>query len=347
MRPHASDRTIEDNGRYADAYAGFIRNRFTLGRWFVTLGLRIESVSYVRKNLLSAAVAKGNGNVSEPLPSFAIGYKAFEWANLFFDLHKGFSPPRVEDSIYNNGMSTEIASEQSWNFELGVRSRPWIGVQTDIVGFHNSFDNLTAVGTVGGNDTPVAQGKALFEGLEFQNRIDFGELFDSGHNPYLSISYSWIGKAEAATAFRCLPLSDGSIPLTCPGGFVYGSSAGKRLPYSPEHLLVAKLGYSHPIGMDVNMEISYTADQYADFMNLHSGRDHPNGPNSVEARSGQYGKIQNYTVLNFSGTYAPVKGLDIYFTIKNLLDNQYITDRVRGILPGSPRLVQAGFRYRY
>ena len=35
------------------------------------------------------------------------------------------------------------------------------------------------------------------------------------------------------------------------------------------------------------------------------------------------------------------------FAVKNLFDELYIVDRTRGILPGSPRLVQAGVRLRF
>jgi Fe(3+) dicitrate transport protein len=34
-------------------------------------------------------------------------------------------------------------------------------------------------------------------------------------------------------------------------------------------------------------------------------------------------------------------------TIKNLLDRTFIVDRVRGLLPSSPRLVQAGLKFRF
>jgi len=33
--------------------------------------------------------------------------------------------------------------------------------------------------------------------------------------------------------------------------------------------------------------------------------------------------------------------------LKNLLDETYIVDRTRGILPGAPRLVQAGFKVNF
>jgi Fe(3+) dicitrate transport protein len=38
---------------------------------------------------------------------------------------------------------------------------------------------------------------------------------------------------------------------------------------------------------------------------------------------------------------------DVFVALKNLLDEDYIVDRTRGILPGSPRLVQAGFKVNF
>ncbi|MEQ1529770.1 MAG: TonB-dependent receptor plug domain-containing protein, partial [Methylococcales bacterium] len=43
---------IENNERYADAFSGFVQNRFILGNVSLTPGVRVESVSYERKNLL-------------------------------------------------------------------------------------------------------------------------------------------------------------------------------------------------------------------------------------------------------------------------------------------------------
>jgi Fe(3+) dicitrate transport protein len=37
----------------------------------------------------------------------------------------------------------------------------------------------------------------------------------------------------------------------------------------------------------------------------------------------------------------------VFFTIKNATDEVYIADRTRGILPGTPRLFQAGVQYRF
>jgi Fe(3+) dicitrate transport protein len=53
-------------------------------------------------------------------------------------------------------------------------------------------------------------------------------------------------------------------------------------------------------------------------------------------------------VLNVGTTYhAKPLNTDFFVTLKNLLDETYIVDRTRGILPGSPRLVQAGFKVNF
>lgn len=335
----------ENNERYADAYSGFIQNRFILGKWTVTPAVRVESVSYERVNKLDGKT--GQSDLMEALPSFAMTYSPVNEATLFFGMHRGFSPPRVEDSVYNDGNSVEIEAEKSWNYEVGVRSKPVKGLKTDLTLFHNDFENLTVLGTIGGNDTPVAQGQALFQGIEFMNRLDTAELFNWSHNPYLQVAYTWVPTAEMTSQFRCMPLSDGKVPASCPNGYVFGSKVGNRSPYAPEHLITATVGYSHPIGFDAHLETVFVAEQFGDFMNLESGADHPNGANSAEARSGQYGKIQDYAVVNFASTYKVYDGLNLFVSVKNIFDNQYISDRVRGILPGSPRLVQAGFKYDF
>jgi len=349
---------IENNNRFADAFSGFVQNRFILGDWTVTPGVRVESISYERENLPfegnpalgiagNTLRTVGKNDFNEVLPSFALTYQPISNTQLFFNMHRGFAPPRVEDSIFADGQSVEIGPEKSWNFELGVRSTPFAGIKTDLTYFHNDFEALTVLGTVGGNDSPVAQGEALFEGLEFSNRIDLADVFGWIHNPYLQIAYTWVPTAETLSPFKCLPQSDGTISPRCPNGNVLGSQAGNRSPYAPEHLLNAALGYSHPSGVDAHFEAVLTDEQFGDFFNLQSGADHPNGPNSIEARSGQFGKLEDYIVVNFSGTYKVHRGLNLYVSIKNMLDNQYIVDRVRGILTGSPRLVQTGFKYEF
>jgi len=336
----------ENNQRFTDAYSGFAQNKFIWNDWTFTPGVRVESVSYERKNLLNGA--QGQSSLTEILPSFAMTYAPIDSAEVFFGIHRGFASPRVEDAVYNDtGGSAEVGAELSWNTEFGVRARPVRGVKTELTYFHNDFDSLTVLGTVGGGTVPVAQGKALYEGIELMARADFGDVFDWNHNPYAQIAYMWLPTAETTEAFRCVPLSSGTYPASCLGGHVFGSAPGKRAPYAPESLLTATLGYSHPTGFDAHLEAAFVSEQYADFLNLDRGADHPNGPTSGEALGGSYGKINDYVVVNFASSFKLRKDLTLFVALKNLLDNTYIVDRVRGIQSGMPRLVQAGFKYEF
>ncbi|WP_086134550.1 hypothetical protein [Methylocaldum sp. SAD2] len=83
------------------------------------------------------------------------------------------------------------------------------------------------------------------------------------------------------------------------------------------------------------------ADQFSDVHNA-EGQVNPDGTPSP---SGQFGKIEDCAIAKLAATYR-IKPLntDVFVSVKNLFDQNYIVDRTRGISPGSPRLVQAGFK---
>ncbi|MGH8119242.1 MAG: TonB-dependent receptor domain-containing protein, partial [Gammaproteobacteria bacterium] len=204
--------------------------------------------------------------------------------------------------------------------------------------------NQTATGSVAGGSTPLAQGETLYQGLEFYTRMDAAALFNLKHNVYFQAAWTWVADAEMKTPFQCVDAAS----CAATGGFVQGDTEGNRLPYAPEHLLTAAIGLVHPRGIDTQLELVYVSSQYADFLNLENGADHPDGPASVNALSGQFGVIDSYTILNFSITYSMWPGeLDVYMAVKNLADKDYIVDRTRGILPGAERLVLGGLKYSF
>ena len=64
--------------------------------------------------------------------------------------------------------------------------------------------------------------------------------------------------------------------------------------------------------------------------------------------NGQRGLIEDVAIVNLAANYTPGGDDVTYFvTVKNAFDELYIVDRVRGILPGAPRLVQAGVSLRF
>lgn len=334
----------EINERYTDAYSGFIQNRIFLGNWSFAPAVRVESIRFERINRIDPANPEsGSSYLTEALPGFGINYTPSEKVTAFFGVHRGFSPPRTEDAISNLGLATDVGPEHSWNYELGARTRPWKGVNLEGTLFHTYFEQQSAVGSIAGGSTPLATGEARYQGLEFVGRTDLGDLFDTPHNVYLQSSYTWVADAEALSPFRCVPV-DGKIPSACLNGMVAGSQAGHRMPYAPEHLLTATVGYQHPIGFDFHLETVLVGEQFSDFHNATS----PTNPDGTANLSGQMGRISDYTIVNLATTYQ-VKPLntDVFVSVKNLFDEDYIVDRTRGIQTGSPRLVQAGFRTRF
>ncbi|WP_186795484.1 hypothetical protein [Escherichia coli] len=49
--------------------------------------------------------------------------------------------------------------------------------------------------------------------------------------------------------------------------------------------------------------MDYVSSQFGDFLNLKNGRDHPDGPQSINALSGKFGEIPSYAIINFDTTY--------------------------------------------
>jgi Fe(3+) dicitrate transport protein len=113
------------------------------------------------------------------------------------------------------------------------------------------------------------------------------------------------------------------------------SVSGNRLPYAPETMLTAGLGYHHPRGLTLQFEAVYVSEQFADDLNTRTS-----------TLDGQRGLIPSYTIWNLALSY-DLRKVSFYVTAKNLFDELYLVDRSRGMIPGPPRLVQAGLATRF
>ena len=99
--------------------------------------------------------------------------------------------------------------------------------------------------------------------------------------------------------------------------------------------MTVAVGYSHPRGFLVQVEAVHVGDQFADDLN------------SVAASAdGQRGLIPAQTIGNVAVSW-DLRRVTLFVTAKNLLDELYLVDRSRGMIPGSPRLVQAGISTRF
>ena len=314
----------ESNLRLNQAYSTFIQNRFLFGAWTVTPGVRVEHVLFDRTNRLTGA--SGNTELTKTIPGLGVSHSVADRVTMFGGVHRGFSPPRTEDVISNTGGVIDLDPELSWNYELGFRSEPVRGVRLDSTLFRMDYENqIVPASLAGGVGSALTNGgSTLHQGLELMARVDSAPMVESLHNVSLRLAYTHVPVARF-TGARFSNIS----------GFSNVSITGNRLPYAPEHLLTVGIGYAQPSGLDLLLEAVRTSGQFGDDLNT-----------VAPTADGQRGLIPGYTVWNASANY-DLGRTTLFFTVKNLLDDVFIVDRARGILPGSPRLLQAGIRTRF
>jgi Fe(3+) dicitrate transport protein len=315
---------VENNLRTNAAFATFAQNRFLLGGWTVTPGVRLEHVRYARTNRLGngGSGVSGDTQLTRMIPGLGVSHTTGEQVTLFAGVHRGFAPPRTEDIISNAGGVIDLDPELSWNYEAGVRSTLRPGVSIDATVFRMDYENqIVPASLAGGVGATLTNGGAtLHDGLELRAQIDTAPITASAHDVYLRVAYTYLPRAEF-TGRRFSNIS----------GFGAISVSGNRLPYAPEQMAVIGVGYAYST-LDMRIEAVRTSDQFTDDLNTLT----PTG-------DGQRGLIPGYTVWNAAVNYT-VSRSTLFVTVKNLLDDVFIVDRTRGILPGSPRLVQAGVR---
>lgn len=321
---------VENNERKNEAYSTFVQNRFFFGNLTVTPGVRVERVHYDRTNRLAngGQGVSGRADLTQLVPGLGVAYNFGSKTTAFAGVHRGFAPPRTEDIISNTGGVVELDPELSWNYEVGLRSLVHSGIRLETTYFRMDYENQVVPASLAGGlgATLTNGGETLHEGVEVTSRVDTGTLLQSPHNVYFRVAYTYMPTAE----FRGARFSN--VP-----GFSGVSIAGNRLPYAPERLLNATLGYSHPRGVNAMLEAVSSGRQFGDDLNT-----------VQPTPDGQRGLVPGFTVWNATVNYR-VESLrtNFFFTVKNLADRLYIVDRTRGILPSSPRLLQAGLTFQF
>lgn len=310
----------EDQERYADAVSGFVQVALTRGDFTVTPGIRYEQIDYERVNLQNGA--RGATDLDEWIPGVGVVWQATDTVNVFAGAHRGFAPPRVEDIITPTGGSVDLEAELSWNYELGVRAGPWAGVSMELTLFRLDFENQIVPASVAGGTGAAltSAGETLHQGLEALVEADYP--FASGLTGYARFAWTHLADAEyRGTRFSSV---DPSVSVT-----------GNRLPYAAENTATLTLGLAGA-RWRAQVEGVYTDEMFTDDLNT-----------VPVTANGQRGLIDDHLVWNATANFYVSERLDLYATVKNLADETYVVDMTRGLVPGSPRLVQGGFTMRF
>jgi Fe(3+) dicitrate transport protein len=322
---------VEDNVRTAKATSAFFQNRFQFGNFTLTPGLRLETVQFRRTNFLlnSGAGISGGTTLTQWIPGISGAYTLGGKVTFFTGLHRGFAPPRVEDIISNNtGASLDLDAELSWNYEAGLRLVARDDLRLEATFFRMDFENQIVPTSVAGGvgATLTNAGKTLHQGFELGGNWNSRRWIPSRHSIDLRSAWTWVPDARYV-----------GPRLSSVSGFSSVSVTGNRLPYAPKGMLNASVGYSHANGFNAFLENVYVGRQFGDDLNTIPG-----------TADGQRGLVPGNAIWN-AAVNVPVEAWrsTFFLTAKNLTDRLTIADRSRGILPGIPRLVQAGVRFTF
>jgi len=325
----------ENETRDTAAWSAFVDNRISFGQFAITPGVRFESIESERFNRLNAR--GGEDSLSEVIPGLGATFDPNERLTLFAGVHRGFSPPQVSDLITSTGGSVTLDPELSWNYEAGVRARPFDGLDVEATIFKLEFENQIIPQSVAGGvgSTLTSAGETVSEGLDLNLHYDT----PASSGPYARLSWVYLWNAEFVGR------RNSSI-----SGFTNVSTTGNRLPYAPEQLVSATLGYRGEGGWTTQLEWVHTSEMFTDDLNT-----------VAVTANGQRGQIDAANTFNLAvrvplasvlsanaaGEDDLASKLDVFVAVKNLTDELYVVDRSRGTIPGDPRRVQMGLTARF
>jgi len=303
-----------DDTQKARGIAFYGQNRFVINdRVAITPGLRIETYDQERKNELNGD--SGESSNTEVMPGLGLTWQLTPQAQLFAGAYKGFSPAMVATAISADGTDQELDAERSTNFEIGVRGK-LSRLAYEATAFHMDFDNqIVPQSESGGVGATVTNaGETLHQGLEGAVDYELGGGWSMGANA------TWVPTAKY-----------NSTKIV--GGI---DRNGNRLPYAPE--LTANLSLNYKAGgLKTSLSAYHVSSQFVDAENT-----------EAESADGRRGEIPAYTTLDLSAHYAVNKQLDVFGTVRNLLDKKYIASRnPDGIFPGAERNFEVGVSYKF
>ncbi|HSJ05651.1 MAG TPA: TonB-dependent receptor, partial [Longimicrobiales bacterium] len=310
-----------DNVLDADAYAVFARLSVGRGAWAVTPGLRVEHVATGNRNRMTDAADRSRH--TQWLPGVGATRGLGHRATLFAGVHRGFAPPRPGDVLSpqpGQGI-VQVDPELSWNYEVGVRSRPTAWMDLDATAFRIDFRNqIVEGGQAGAGQRFVNAGRTLHQGLEVFAHLE--NITRRGIRPLASATYTLVHRANYASDVTSAV--DGTTPIR-----------GHRVPFAPTHLLSATAGLASAGGATIVVRGSYTSDQYADDLNTRA-----------PAADGQAGLIAGHVILGLTANH-PVGGGrgTVFASMDNLRNAVYIAERVEGIMVGAPRRFAVGLEW--
>ncbi|WP_336932256.1 TonB-dependent siderophore receptor [Acinetobacter bereziniae] len=312
--------TISEGG--TKAHALYIDNRFGLGAFTITPGVRFESIkthndysAYQSGKFINTVHPKIKSD--EFLPSLALQYNFNDQWNIFANAAVSFGPQQYNQlAKVDAGQAVTtldgLHPEKSNNYEIGTKYLG-NGLNAELTVFYLDFDKELILERPDNIGTGIWTnlGATSHKGIELGLNYDFGHLYDMLEGLKVYSNYTFTKAVSEAGKFE-----------------------GKDLPYYSRHVGNLGLGYTFE-------KWSVNADMFA------QSKQHAPGSGNiyqtVESADGRIGDIPGYSTFAVRTGYdfgEDFYGLKIAAGIKNVFDKEYFTrssDSTGGKYVGQPR----------
>ena len=306
----------------------------------INVGLRVEHFDYNRNILRGrfmlngvAVVADTNvvasNNLIAVIPGGGFNYSLDEGVTLFGGIHRGFAPPRTKDAITSEGMALDLAQENSWNSELGIRALLRDFFKAEFTLFSMEFKNqIIPVSQSSGNAnaTGLANGgRTNHIGVEAGASFDLAKQMKKNFSLVFAANATWIDSRYSADRFIVVGANKVNVK-------------NKQLPYAPSLMVNNSIEYASAKGAGIRLSGNFVGKQFADELNTISA-----------SADGRNGLLASRYITDLSA-FARLSKKQILFSlaVKNLTNERYIASRrPQGIRVGIDRQVVLGMEVKW
>lgn len=305
----------------AKAWALHIKDDIEIDNTTVTLGVRHEKIKSTKTNFNKVTRGKEldlEMDQSVTLPGIGVYSQLNDEFGVLAGVYRGFTAATPNDK-------RDVQPEESTNYEVGGR---YFGAGlAEVIAFLNDYTQFNGT-------CSFSQGSC--------NNNNIGDQANAGNAQVYGVEASW--KSEHELASLIVPFA---VTYTFSKGefgeeFTDGSGAfgqanlkiekGFEIGYLPEHRLNIQTGVQQG-KWRLNLSALYQSEM----------RNVP-GKGSISEAD----KIEAHTVFDLAGNYQLTPELQLYSTIDNLLDEEYIVSaKPYGFRPGKPRSVNVGAKYQF
>lgn len=317
--------TTVRNDNDALALALYIQDEIQIDQTLLSLGLRYETIEASKTTygeITGIKEAKNTLSQSVLLPGVGIYSQLNSELGIVAGIYKGYTAATAD-------ARGETEPELSTNYELGSRfsGQYAFGGQAELIAFLNDYSQFSGT-------CSFAQGSC--------DNADVGVQANAGSAQVYGLEASW--KAEYLQVGFILPLSMsytyshgefGENFTDSSGAFGEKGQqieAGYRIGYLPEHRLNAQFGFGKD-DWQINASVLYQSDM----------RNVPG-----EGTIAEEDLIEAHTILDISANYQLLSAVQLYSTVDNVLDEQYVAGvKPYGFRPGKPRSINIGAKYQF